>query len=122
MVPTDEAIITRQMLYSAFPVPATRAAFAIVFSIYCAVISLTSGEHHFRVATRRSTTTTFYCNQAERVSPPNQRPIQFRHPGGKHCNAISVLSVVFLRENSSETPFFRLAQWPGASTTLRSRY
>jgi hypothetical protein len=30
MVPTDEAIITRQMLYSALPVPAT-AAFAINF-------------------------------------------------------------------------------------------
>ncbi len=29
MVPTDEAIITRQMLYSAFRVPNTCAAFAI---------------------------------------------------------------------------------------------
>src|SRR5271165_1906659 len=33
MVPTDEAMITRQMLYSALPVPAT-AAFAINSSVY----------------------------------------------------------------------------------------
>src|SRR5580692_10767681 len=34
MVPTDEAIITRQMLYSARFVPATCAAIAITASIY----------------------------------------------------------------------------------------
>ncbi len=34
MVPTDEAIITRQMLYSALPVPPTAAAFAMTSSIY----------------------------------------------------------------------------------------
>ena len=34
MVPTEDAIITRQMLYSALPVPATCAAFAIVFSVH----------------------------------------------------------------------------------------
>src|SRR5271165_3582049 len=33
MVPTDEAMITRQMLYSAFPVPATCAVLAIPASI-----------------------------------------------------------------------------------------
>jgi hypothetical protein len=31
MVPTDEAMITRQMLYSALPVPATRKLLAIKF-------------------------------------------------------------------------------------------
>ena len=37
MVPTDEAIITRQMLYSALTVPATCAAFAIAFSTYTGI-------------------------------------------------------------------------------------
>src|ERR1700733_7244936 len=41
MVPTDEAIITRQMLYSALPVPAT-TAFAITSSIYRS--NLSSGQ------------------------------------------------------------------------------
>src|ERR1700693_2892476 len=39
MVPTEDAIITRQMLYSALPVPAT-AAFAITSSIYVTFLVL----------------------------------------------------------------------------------
>src|ERR1700738_694617 len=40
MVPTDEAIITRQMLYSAFLIPATCAAFAIFSSLSSGVVAL----------------------------------------------------------------------------------
>jgi hypothetical protein len=39
MVPTDEAIITRQMLYSAFLVPGICAAIAITSSLYSAVVN-----------------------------------------------------------------------------------
>src|ERR1700722_14519403 len=37
MVPTDEAMITRQMLYSALPVPTTCAAFAILPPFVCSI-------------------------------------------------------------------------------------
>ena len=47
MVPTDEAMITRQMLYSALLVPATCAAFAIPSSI-CLLNFSAAPLHYFR--------------------------------------------------------------------------